>query len=170
VIRRQAVAALRQQGYPLALDLIGSAYAPSLLRLKATINRLDPNNDWVFYHGAVPYADLHQRYAQADLGIFASSCENMPIILLETMGMGLPIACSHRGPMPEVLGDAGVYFDPENSDDIAMSVSTLIDSAELRSEKAASSFKAAQEFSWEKCATETFSFLATLASRFRRTR
>jgi len=164
----EAVAALRQQGYPLALDLVGSAYAPSLLRLKAMISRLDPNNDWVCYHGAVPYAELHQRYAQADLGIFASSCENMPIILLETMGMGLPISCSHRGAMPEVLGDAGVYFDPENPEDIAQAVRTLIDSAELRSEKAAASFKAAQVFSWEKCATETFGFLAAVAGRFRR--
>lgn len=162
----EAVAALRQKGYPLALDLVGSAYAPSLLRLKATINRLDPNNDWICYHGAVPYAELHQRYAQADLGIFASSCENMPIILLETMGMGLPIACSHRGAMPEVLGDAGVYFDPENPEDIAQALSTLIDAKDLRTEKAAASFKAAQVFSWEKCATETFSFLAKVAGRF----
>ena len=164
----EAVDALRQQGYPLALDLVGSAYAPSLLRLKTTISRLDPNNDWVCYHGAVPYAELHQRYAQADLGIFASSCENMPIILLETMGMGLPVACSDRGAMPEVLRDAGVYFDPENPEDLAQAVRTLIDSTELRAEKAAASFAAAQVFSWEKCANETFGFLATVAGRFRK--
>ena len=164
----EAVDALRQQGYPLALDLVGSAYAPSLLRLKTTISRLDPNNDWVCYHGAVPYAKLHQRYAQADLGIFASSCENMPIILLETMGMGLPVACSDRGAMPEVLRDAGVYFDPENPEDLAQAVRTLIDSTELRAEKAAASFAAAQVFSWEKCANETFGFLATVAGRFRK--
>jgi len=162
----EAVDALRQQGYPLALDLVGSAYAPSLLRLKTAISRLDPNNDWVCYHGAVPYTELHQRYAQADLGIFASTCENMPIILLETMGMGLPVACSRQGAMPEVLRDAGVYFDPENPEDIALALLKLIDSAELRTEKAAASFATAQEFSWEKCANETFTFLATVAGRF----
>jgi len=164
----EAVARLRQQGYPLVLELVGSAYAPSLMRLNATIARLDPNNNWIFYHGAVPYVELHKRYAQADLGIFASSCENMPIILLETMGMGLPIACSSRGAMPEVLGDAGVYFDPENPEDIAHALSTLIDTAQLRSEKASASYKSAQEFSWEKCATETFGFLSKVAGRFYR--
>ena len=162
----EAVDALRQQGYPLALDLVGSAYVPSLLRLKTTISRLDPNNEWVCYHGAIPYAKLHQQYAQADLGVFASSCENMPIILLETMGMGLPIACSRQGAMPEVLRDGGVYFDPKNPEDIALALLKLIDSAELRTEKAAASFAIAQEFSWEKCANETFTFLTTVAGSF----
>lgn len=162
----EAVAALRQQGYPLALDLVGSAYSPSLLRLTATINKFDPNKDWICYYGAVLYNELHQRYAQADLGVFASSCENMPIILLETMGMGLPISCSSRGPMPEVLGDSGVYFNPENPADIAQAIKTLVDSKELRSKIASASFKAAQVFSWGKCANQTFGFLAKVASRF----
>jgi len=45
-------------------------------------------------------------------------------ILVEAMASGLPIACSNRGPMPEVLGDAGVYFDPEDPHDIARALRT----------------------------------------------
>ena len=66
----------------------------------------------------IPYHELHSEYKDADLGVFASSCENLPIILIEKMASGLPIACSNKGPMPEVLGSAGVYFDPENSYEI----------------------------------------------------
>jgi glycosyltransferase involved in cell wall biosynthesis len=51
----------------------------------------------------------------------------MPNILLEAMAAGLPIACSNRGPMPEVLGTAGLYFNPENPAEIACAIRTVID-------------------------------------------
>jgi glycosyltransferase involved in cell wall biosynthesis len=66
--------------------------------------------------------------------------------------------------MPEVLGDAGVYFDPEDPDDIAHALRELIDSPDLRARLAKSSFEGAQSFSWQRCASETFGFLAEVAS------
>ena len=159
----EAAARLRRDGLPVALDLAGPAYAPSLLRLERALDRFDPRREWARYHGAVPYGELHALYATADVGIFASSCENMPNILLESMAAGLPIACARRGPMPEVLGDAGVYFDPEQPGDITRALGELIVSPELREEKAAASFAAAREFTWEKCAADTFSFLVRVA-------
>ena len=76
--------------------------------------------------GFVPHDDLPSLLAGADLFVFASSCENMPNTLVEAMAIGLPIACSDRGPMPEVLRDGGVYFDPENPESIAAAIETLI--------------------------------------------
>ena len=89
----------------------------------------------------------------------------MPNILLEGMASGLPIACSNRGPMPEVLSDAGVYFDPENEDDIARALRELIDSPELRTRLAKASFERVQAYSWRRCASETFGFLANIAAK-----
>jgi glycosyltransferase involved in cell wall biosynthesis len=155
----EAIAALRQAGFPIVLDLVGPAYPPALQRLNETIDRLDPDRSWVRYHRAIPFNDLHLRYAEADLGLFASSCENMPNILLETMASGLPIGCSKRGPMPEVLGAAGVYFDPEQPADIAGALRELIATPELRTQLAHMSCQQAQQFSWERCAAETFQFL-----------
>jgi glycosyltransferase involved in cell wall biosynthesis len=113
----------------------------------------------VHYLGAVPYGDLHTIYSKADLCLFASSCENMPNILVEKMASGLPIACSNRGPMPEVLGDAGVYFDPESPHDIERALQELIDSPDLRVTKSKASFARAQAYSWARCAKETFECL-----------
>jgi glycosyltransferase involved in cell wall biosynthesis len=162
-----AVASVRtERGWPLALDLVGPAHPPALARLKRAMDRVDPQGVWVRYHGKVPYSELHDRYAMADLGIFASTCENMPNILLETMAAGLPIACSHHGPMPEVLGNAGVYFDPEQPQDIGRALRELIDAPELRSGLARKSHEAARRFSWERCATDTFDFLAGLARTY----
>ncbi len=159
----EAVAALRQQGLPIVLDLVGPAYRPALKRLNQTIGRVDVERRWVHYHGAIPFNELHLRYAQADLGLFASSCENMPNILLETMASGLPIACSNRGPMPEVLGQAGVFFNPEHPEDIARALRELIEFPQLRTELARASYERVQEYSWLRCADETFEFLARIA-------
>jgi len=160
----EAVAALRKAGLPIALDLVGpAANAKALRRLQAVIRQADPDGAWVSYHGAVAYAELHRQYAAAELGMFASSCENMPNILVETMAAGLPIACSNRGPMPEVLGQAGVYFDPEDPGDIARALRELVDCPELRQAKATASFALCQQYSWQRCADQTFAFLAQIA-------
>ena len=154
-----AVAALRKQGMPIVLNLVGPAYPPALRRLNATLDHADAERHWVLYHGAIAFDALHHHYAQADLGLFASSCENMPNILLETMASGLPIACSNRGPMPDLLDDAGVYFDPEQPNDITRALRELIESPQLRLELAQASFERAQQYSWQRCAEETFDFL-----------
>ena len=161
----EAVAALRKQGMPIVLDLVGAAYPPALQRLNATLDRVDTARRWAHYHGAIAIDTLHHHYAQADLGLFASSCENMPNILLETMASGLPIACSIRGPMPEVLGKAGVYFDPEQPNDIARALRELIASSQLRTELAQASSQYARQFSWQRCAKETFEFLVAVTQR-----
>ena len=161
----EAVLILRSQGFPVVIDLIGPAYPPAFIRFEAAIERFDPERLWVHYHGAVPYELLHTLYAQADLGLFASSCENMPNILLETMAAGLPVACSNRGPMPEVLGDTGLYFDPENPVDIAQTLRIMLENPELRSEKAKASFARSQQYDWKGCADETLCLLAEVAHR-----
>lgn len=160
----EAVARLRAGGVPLVLELIGPAYPPALARLNAVRRRADPRQEFLLYAGGVAHAELHARYAAADLCVFASSCENMPNILLEAMASGLPIACSNRGPMPEVLGDAGSYFDPEDCADIARVLQALLRSPEERARLAAKSFARVQAYSWERCAAETFGFLAAVAA------
>lgn len=162
----EAVALLRgtrRDGVPVVLDLVGPAYPPALDRLRQVLQRVDPAGEFVRYWGVVPHHELPARYAQADLCLFASTCENMPSILLEGMASGLPMACSRRGPMPEVLGDAGAYFDPEDPQEIARALGELIDSPELRREKALASFERARAYSWARCADETFGFLANVA-------
>ncbi len=159
----EAMAKLRESGLPVVLTLVGPAYPPALKRLKAALERLDPEGTFIRYLGPIYHSDFPKHYGEADACLYASSCENMPNILLEGMASGLPIACSNRGPMPEVLGDAGVYFDPENPDDIARALRELIDSPELRAGLAKASFERAHSYSWQHCARETFTFLAEVS-------
>jgi glycosyltransferase involved in cell wall biosynthesis len=164
----EAVSSLRADGFPVALDLVGPAYGPALERLQRVLRRVDPDRAAIRSLGEVPYRELHRSYGVTDGCVFASSCENMPNILLEAMASGLPIACSDRGPMPEVLGDAGVYFDPEDVESIKQALQQLILSPALRAAKARVAFERAGGYSWRRCADETFGFLAEVAAAFRR--
>ncbi len=160
----EAVSQLRSAGLSVSLELVGPP-ARGMNRLQTTLQRVDPKGEFIAYRGAVPYASLPSFYKAADIGIFASSCENLPNILMEAMAAGLPLACSRLGPMPEVLGDAGVYFDPERPDDIARALRQLIDDPDLRARVAQAAFVSAQQYSWERCADATFDFLAGICRR-----
>ena len=166
----EAVAQLRRCGLPVVLNLVGPAYPPALKRLQKTVARIDPDGEYIRYVGEIPHAELHKQYAQSNLCLFASSCENMPNILLEIMASSLPIACSNHKPMPELLGDAGVYFDPENPAEIASAIRTMIESPELCAKMAQMSFERAQEYSWALCSDRTFEFLAEVACTFQKDR
>jgi glycosyltransferase involved in cell wall biosynthesis len=119
----------------------------------------------LLWSGAVPFESLHQHYQQADAFVFASSCENLPNILIEAMAAGLPIASSNRGPMPEVLGDAGVYFDPDSPHAIADALHRLALDDQLRLALAQRAWRQVQDYSWERCARETFGFIAQVVQQ-----
>jgi glycosyltransferase involved in cell wall biosynthesis len=160
-----AVGLLHESGLPISLDLVGPAYGPALKKLQQAMKQVNQEAEVVRYHGPVAHERLHEWYAKADAFVFASSCENLPIILLEGMAAGLPIACSERGPMPEVLGDSGVYFDPESVESIAAALRQLVVDRDLRSHLAQDASRRAASFSWEVCAGQTFAFLAQMAQR-----
>lgn len=164
----EAVAQLHQRGYPVSLDLIGpGTNAAAVRRLQAALADADPRGEFIRYREEIPYAKLATYYHRADAFIFASSCENLPNILLEAMAASLPIACAYRGPMPEVLNDAGVYFDPEKPADIANALASLIENATLRGQCSWTAYGYAKGYSWERCARETFSYLTKVAHRVR---
>jgi glycosyltransferase involved in cell wall biosynthesis len=160
-----AVANLRNKGIPVTLDLVGSAYPPALKKMNKVLELVDPGSEYIQYRGAIPYSKLHELYGSANLGLFASSCENMPNILVELMASGLPIVCSRYGSMPEVLGDAGEYFDPEDVKDIERSIAKMIHSPELRKNKSKLAYERSKLYSWKECASKTIDFLSKVAQR-----
>ena len=97
--------------------------------------------------------------------VFPSTCENLPIILLEAMTAGLPIASSDRGPMPEVLKDAGLYFNPESVTSIKNCLRYMIENPNLLKSLSAKAKQYSQAYSWKKCADETFEFLKIVHER-----
>ncbi len=161
----EAVASLCRQGLPITIDFVGPANAKILPRLTATMLGVDPAETHIRYRGPVPYDSIHAAYANADLAVFASSCETIGNVLIEGMAAGLATAASDIGPVREVLGDAGTYFDPEKPQQIAAAIMTLATSTELRRTKALLAYSRASQYSWNHCARSTFKVLAETAAR-----
>ena len=166
----RAIAALRERGYDLSIDLVGGGSEPAMRMLQQQIAESDPKQQFVRYHNSVSQNRLPEMIINTDLFIFASSCENLPITLLEAMAVGVPIACSNRGPMPEVLQDGGVYFDPEQDQEIAVAIEQLINNLSLRQSVAKRAKALSEQYSWEQCADRTWAFLVHTYARRNETR
>lgn len=159
----RAIAQLRGKGYNFSLVLAGGGAGKAQQKLDQELAISDPMHQFVTQLAYTNHDNIAELYTKSDLFIFASSCENMPNTLLEAMATGLPIACSDRGPMPEVLKDAGVYFDPENADSIANAVEKIITTEDLRVSIASRAKLISQQYSWERCARETWDYLRVIA-------
>lgn len=161
----KAAADLRARGIPIEMQFVGASWGRYGKEFVQLIRLLDPEGGFLKWSGHEPFDNLHQFYRDADAFVFASSCENLPNILIEAMASGLPIACANRGPMPEVLGDAGVYFDPESPSEIASVLQSLANDDPLRARLAQEAWQKVQDYSWVRCASDTFEFIAQVARR-----
>ena len=155
----KAISIIRKKSIPVTIDFIGPSYKPSLKKFNKKVTLLDPDKEFLNYLGKVDYNLLPQYYRKSDMALFASSCENMPNILLEMMASGLPIACSNRGPMPEIYGSRGYYFDPEDPEEIAEIILKLILNVDKRQKLSKHSSERAKLFNWGKTTSETLSFM-----------
>jgi glycosyltransferase involved in cell wall biosynthesis len=161
----EAIALLRQRGISINLELVGGGTGKAQARLDAQIAESDPAHEFVIQREFVPQHTLPEILAEADVFVFASSCENMPNTLVEAMAAGRVIACSDRGPMPEILEDGGVYFDPEDADSIANAIDSLISDPDRCRQLAARAKELSDKYSWKSCAGETYSFIARVAGQ-----
>jgi glycosyltransferase involved in cell wall biosynthesis len=163
----EAVSEIRREGFPVELHLVGGGYLPSIERLEKSIGNYDPKQEFIKYHGGVDADTVTQFYHNSNLFVYASTCETMPNILIEAMNSGLPIVCSKYEPMPEILGSAGIYFDPLDIEDTKNAISDMIKSSSKRAKLSGESYCKAAEFSWNRCSEDTFSFISSLYAKSR---
>jgi glycosyltransferase involved in cell wall biosynthesis len=154
-----AVKKLIAKGYPIELELVGPVYSPLKTKMEHVLKGTE---GYIKFRGKISYEEIASCYKKADMFLFASTCENMPNILVEAMSAGLPILCSKYGPMPEILKDGGVYMDPINKDSISENLEKLICNPQLREEIANKSYNYSKNFSWDITTSKTFNFIKTI--------
>jgi glycosyltransferase involved in cell wall biosynthesis len=98
--------------------------------------------------------ELATYYSNAKCFVFASEYEGFGIPVLESMACGCPVVLANHSSFPEVAGDAGVYFELNNSEDLKNKVSELLADETLRNEYARKGFEQVKKFSWHKTAAE----------------
>jgi glycosyltransferase involved in cell wall biosynthesis len=78
------------------------------------------------------------------------------------MACGIPVMSSDRSSLPEVLGDAALYFNPESIEEIAAAMARLCSDSALREQLVARGLERVKQFSWERCARVTLAALESL--------
>jgi len=159
----EAVARLRDElGLDLRLSVVGDGEPIAKARLAERIERLDAGS-WTTLAEGVPLDHMPALYRRADLFVFPSAEETWPITLLEAMATGLPIACSARMAMPDLLRDGGVYFDPEDPVTVAAAIRTLLTEADVRRTVATVAHRRAALFTWDRSAAGVYRFVQAVS-------
>ncbi|MFW6113940.1 MAG: glycosyltransferase family 4 protein, partial [Actinomycetota bacterium] len=103
----------------------------------------------------VPDEDLLLLYNACGLFVYPSLYEGFGLPVIEAMACGTPVACSNTTSLPEVAGDAAVYFDPKKVEEIADAIVRVSGDGELRKELKRLGMARASSFSWPRAAEET---------------
>lgn len=152
---RAMMAVRRQTGLDVRLRIVGDAARTAYDELMNAVSD-EGAEQYVEIVGSLDTEALIEEYSKTDLFVFASTCETFGITLLEAMGARLPIACSNRTGLPDILKDAGVYFDPEDPKSISAALLHLIQYPEQRRELGERAYQYSLDYTWERCAQLTF--------------
>ena len=121
-------------------------------------------HDHVEFLGGVYEDALVDLYRHCSVFVFPSTIETFGNPLIEAMASGAPIACSNTAAMPEIAGDAALFFDPIDVDDMAAAIGRLLADRELCQDLSAKALARAKNYSWEKTAECTLDVLYQAAS------
>lgn len=100
-------------------------------------------------------AVLASCYRHAALFVYPSLYEGFGIPPLEAMSMDCPVACSHTSSIPEVVDDAGAFFDPHSVDSMRICIENTLNSPALMNTLIEKGRLRTMKYSWRKCAEET---------------
>jgi glycosyltransferase involved in cell wall biosynthesis len=111
--------------------------------------------DKIIFTGFVSNGELVSFYQAASVYTFPSLAEGFGLPGLEAMSYGLPVVSSNATCLPEVYGDAAVYFNPLDVNDMAAKISEVLDNKSLREDLRRRGLARVKDFSWERMAKET---------------
>jgi glycosyltransferase involved in cell wall biosynthesis len=111
----------------------------------------------------VPDEDLPLLYKKAQCFVLPSLYEGFGLPVLEAMQYECPVVTSNISSLPEAGGEAALYVDPHNPDDIAEKVLKILNDSSLRKDMIEKGKKQVAKFSWEKAAKQTLDILQEVA-------
>ena len=151
---------------PWHLVLVGDYSNDSFFSSYKEVLELSRNLDMterVTFTGYVPDTDLVALYNLATMLVLPSLSEGFGLPVIEAMACGLPVAASNRGSLPEVIGEAGLLFDPCSDEGIASAITRLLGDESLRHQLSSKALDRAKLFSWKNGARKMMSILEEAA-------
>lgn len=107
-------------------------------------------------------ATLAELYKTATAFIYPSLYEGFGIPPLEAMSFNCPVVCSNGGSIPEIVGGAGEFFDPLNTQDMVRAITRVVSSDSYTRDLCSLGQDQLKRYSWSKCAKETLEIYQSL--------
>ena len=123
--------------------------------------------DGAIFTGFLEQPELARAWSGAEALVFPSLYEGFGLPVLEAMARDIPVLSSDRASLPEVAGDAAIYFDPDSTEDIVNKLVAVASDAPLRQELARKGRRNLERFSWAKTAAETLDVYRTVLGGLR---
>lgn len=114
--------------------------------------------------GEISDQRLVEYYRGAEALVFPSLYEGFGLPPLEAMSLGCPVLCSNASSLPEIAGDAALYFDPRDTSDLAAKLLRITQAPELRSHLVQRGLDRVGMFSYKTCARQTADVLNSILS------
>lgn len=149
---------------PHQLVLQGRRDSECAAHLDTLVRELDLEGRVVFL-GYVPQEHLSCLYSGASVFVTVSLSEGFGLPPLEAMACGTPVVVSRTSSLPEVVGDAGILVDPNNTEQIAQALLKIIEHPELHDDLSRKAVRRSALFSWSETAKQTFEILEAVAKR-----
>ena len=111
----------------------------------------------------VTEGQLRWLYENAAAYVFPSLSEGFGLPALEAMAHGTPVVSSNATCLPEIYGDAAIYFDPTDTDEMANKIADVLNNEKLAKKLAQTGLKQAGKYSWQKMAEQTLDIYKNVA-------
>ena len=133
------------------LCIVGKSFNQTEAKLIANLGL----SAYIKYFGYASDTHLAKLYRCSIALIYPSLYEGFGIPPLEAMSCGTVVVASNSSSLPEVIGDAGILFNPKATRDLADILLSLLDSSAKRDRLIARGYQRAQAFSWDKTVSQT---------------
>jgi alpha-1,3-rhamnosyl/mannosyltransferase len=133
-------------------DTSGKGFWDNIEVLKAFVRDNPPLSSHVHFTGYISDAALAELLNGAQALVYPSLWEGFGLPAVEAMSCGIPVLASRRGSLPEVVGDAGLLFEPDDPQAIAACVNQFLHDDELRFRLSRNALARARLFTWTRAA------------------
>lgn len=112
--------------------------------------------------GFIDQKELPLFYGAAKISVIPSFYEGFGLTGLEAMACGTPVVSSNKTSLPEILGEAAIYFDPNNPAEMAEKMKLVLTDKKLYNELKEKGLKQVEKYSWEKMGKETLEIYSNI--------
>ena len=151
------------------LVIVGKGKERQLTRLRKVALRHGLDDRDLVFVGHVTDADLVALYNLCSLFVFPSLHEGFGLPVLEAMSCGVATIGSNRTSVPEVIGRTDALFDPEDVDDIAAKITSVLSNTAFREDLKQHGLEQAKNFSWALSAARALAFFESKLESSRET-